>query len=360
MKQLKHPEKRARPGKSPPTEKSPRPGNRPRPENHPLPRHPKHRKSDILWKVVMEEVFDDLLRFIFPDADQVYNMERGFEFLDKELAELYPAPDKDPATRFADKLVRVFRRDGKEDCVLCHIEIQGETKCQDRPLFGERMFRYFYRIWDRYRKPVSAVAIFTGRDAKKMPARFEYAYRKTKLRYDYHTISILDFTDEELEKSDNPFALVALAAKTSLLEGKIPESDLFERKVLIASKLLKKDFSKRKIRAILIFLESYVLFEDTEMNRNFKERIQSHDKNNIMGIDEYIKMVSREEGLAEGLAVGIEKGIEKGIAKGRKKEKTEVVKRLLADKEFAIKKIAAIAGVSVDFVKTLKSGLSVK
>ena len=115
-------------------------------------------------------------------------------------------------------------------------------------------------------------------------------------------------------------------------------------------------FSKRKIRAILIFLESYVLFEDPEMNRNFKERIQSHDKNNIMGIDEYVKMVAREEGLEEGIAVGIEKG----IAKGRKEEKTEVVKRLLADKEFAIKKIAAIAGVSVDFVKTLKSGLTAK
>ena len=80
------------------------------------------------------------------------------------------------------------------------------------------------------------------------------------------------------------------------------------------------------------------------MNRNFKERIQSNDKNNIMGIDEYLKQVGKEEGIAEG----------------QKKEKTEVVKRLLADKEFAIKKIAAIAGVSVDFVKTLKSGLSVK
>jgi hypothetical protein len=210
------------------------------------------------------------------------------------------------------------------------------------------MFRYFYRIWDRYRKPVSAVAIFTGRDAKKMPARFEYVYRKTKLQYDYHTLSLLDFTDEELEKSDNPFALVALAAKTSLLEGKIPEQDLLDRKVLIASKLLKKGFSKRKIRAILVFLESYVLFEDPEMNRNFTERIQSHDKNNIMGIDEYVKMVAREEGLEEG------------IAEGRKAEKMEVVKRLLADKEFAIKKIAAIAGVSVDFVKTLKSGLTAK
>ena len=38
----------------------------------------KKRKSDILWKVVMEEVFDDLLRFIFPDADQVYDLGRGW------------------------------------------------------------------------------------------------------------------------------------------------------------------------------------------------------------------------------------------------------------------------------------------
>ncbi len=58
----------------------------------------------MLWKVVMEEVFDDLLRFIFPDADQVYHMERGFEFLDKELAEMYPEPDKKAPSLFADKL----------------------------------------------------------------------------------------------------------------------------------------------------------------------------------------------------------------------------------------------------------------
>lgn len=68
-----------------------------------------------MWKVVLEEVFDDLLRFIFPDADQIYDLERGFEFLDKELAEMYPEPGKGSATRFADKLVKVFRRDGEED-----------------------------------------------------------------------------------------------------------------------------------------------------------------------------------------------------------------------------------------------------
>ena len=294
--------------------------------------------------MVLEELFDDLLRFIFPDADQVYDMERGFEFLDKELSEMYPEPGKGSATRFADKLVKVFRRDGEEDCILCHIEIQGDTKKKDRPLFAERMVRYFYRIWDKHRKPVSAVAIFTGRDGKKMPDRFEYRYRNTRLLYQYPTISILDFTDEELEKSDNPFAHVILAAKASLLEGKIPESDLLERKLLIAKKLLRKGFSLRKIRAIFVFLENYVAFEDPEMNLNFKNRIESKDKNNIMGIDEYLKMVGKEEGLAEG------------IEKGKEESNRLFVENLLKE-GFPIKKIASLANVTITFVKTVKADL---
>ncbi|HTI07928.1 MAG TPA: hypothetical protein VL832_05210 [Puia sp.] len=41
------------------------------------------RKNDLLWKGMLEEIFDDLLRFIFPEVDQVLDMERGFQFLDK-------------------------------------------------------------------------------------------------------------------------------------------------------------------------------------------------------------------------------------------------------------------------------------
>jgi hypothetical protein len=88
----------------------------------------KHRKSDILWKVIMEEVFPDLLRFIFPDADEVYNMARGFEFLDKELAELNPQPDEEKDSRFADKLIKAYHRDGVEEWVLnrrCDAEVAG-------------------------------------------------------------------------------------------------------------------------------------------------------------------------------------------------------------------------------------------
>lgn len=298
----------------------------------------KHRKSDILWKVVMEETFADLLRFIFPDADQVYNMERGFEYLDKELAELYPDPDKEKDSRFADKLVKVYHRDGEEEWVLLHIEIQGDTS--KRLEFAERMYEYFARIRSKHRRLVSAVAIFTGQNGKNMPGLYTYEYRGTRLTYEYPTFSIVDFSDEELDKSDNPFAQVVLAAKASLLEEKIPEEDLLELKLLIANKLQEKGFGKVKTMAVFNFLRNYVLFENPEMNRKFDEQVKLNDKYNIMDTLEYVRNEAKEEGLEEGQA----------------KNQIAVVKNMVAAKEFSDEKIASIVGVSVDFVKEVRQG----
>ncbi len=57
-----------------------------------------------MWKGILEEVFDDFLRFFFPKADLVFNMKKKLDFLDKELSEMYPEPEKKSDTRFVDKL----------------------------------------------------------------------------------------------------------------------------------------------------------------------------------------------------------------------------------------------------------------
>ena len=67
--------------------------------------------KDILWKLIVEEVFDDLLRFVYPQADEFF-------------------------------------------------DLQGKRERD----FPERMFRYFYRIFDRWHQPVAAIAILTGPD----------------------------------------------------------------------------------------------------------------------------------------------------------------------------------------------------
>ena len=67
-----------------------------------------------------------------------------------------------------------------------------------------------------------------------------------------------------------------------------------------------------------------------------------------MGIDEYLKMVGKEEGLAEGL--------EKGIEKGKEESNRLFVENLLKE-GFPIKKIASLANVTITFVKTVKADL---
>lgn len=43
---------------------------------------------DILWKGIIEEVIKDMLQFAEPGIGDVLDLERGFEFLDKELSEI--------------------------------------------------------------------------------------------------------------------------------------------------------------------------------------------------------------------------------------------------------------------------------
>jgi len=49
---------------------------------------------------------------------------------------MYPEPDKPSQTRYVDKLVKVYQRDGKEEWILVHVEVQGY---HDK-LFPARMF----------------------------------------------------------------------------------------------------------------------------------------------------------------------------------------------------------------------------
>ena len=53
-------------------------------------------------------------------------------------------------SRLADKLVKVWTNRNEVAWVLIHIEIQN----QQETTFAERMFIYYYRIFDRYRKKI--------------------------------------------------------------------------------------------------------------------------------------------------------------------------------------------------------------
>ncbi len=193
----------------------------------------------------------------------------------------------------------------------------------------------YYRCFDRHHKPVVAIAIFCGPDGKKFKGTYTHEFMNTRVQYDYNTLCILDYSDKELEESKSPFAWVVLTAKKALLTGKNIDKKLLEGKLFIFRKLYENGiFEKEKLIAILKFLDKYVLFEKRETNRTFRKEIDMiTSKLNTMDIlnELYVEDKCRV-----------------------------VVKNLLTKTSHSIDEIAALADVSVDFVKEVKKKLRKK
>ncbi|MBE9461200.1 hypothetical protein IEE83_04825 [Dyadobacter sp. UP-52] len=310
------------------------------------------RKNDILLKSAFEEAFSDLLRFFFDDADSLFDIEKGLEFMDKELHELFPDLEKQGGSRFVDMLAKIYGIDGAEEWILIHIEIQAQNDQQ----FSKRMFQYFYRIYDRYNMPVTALAVFTGAAKSLSESTFHYRFLGTELVYKYNNYHIMDHSEEQLLVMDNPFALIVLAAQKALLADKIPEWELAEHRLTIARALIgSKKYSGEKVKRFLYFLKTFIHIENHEINSKFDNEISQLTGNeSTMGIIETIKMLTREEGIEIGLEQGLEKGLEQGLEKGEEKKSLKVVTRMLQSEKFSISEIANFADVSEDFVRKVQ------
>jgi len=296
------------------------------------------KRDDTLWKAILEDVFDDFLVFFFKEQAELFDLERGFEFLDKELEQLFPSGDDKTETKFVDKLVKVFTKAGTEEWILVHIEVQGYNDAD----FASRMFTYFCRIYDRYKKPVTSIAIFTDARKSYRPQQFDYSFLGTQAMFRYNTYKVIDQEEEELRNSNNPFAIVILTVLLALKKGKIKEEKLFSLKTSLLKNLLQKEISRGKIDAILIFLRNYVRFDNAEIIAKFDNEISIlTNKHTTMGIREFVLQRAERE--------------------GREKERTEknhhFVKSLLTQTDFPVERIAQVAEVTVDFVKEVKATL---
>ena len=161
---------------------------------------------DILWKGIIEDLFDDFLRYFFPDFSQKVNFRKKFEFLDKELDALLP--EAEAGKRYADKLVKVFTKKGKAHFILLHIEVQGYKDVH----FAKRMYTYFYRIMDRWQADVTALALYTDEDRNYLPTQYVYEFEGTTLTYKFNTFKLLHQVEQALEIPDNPFSIVMKVA----------------------------------------------------------------------------------------------------------------------------------------------------
>ncbi|MEP0898823.1 MULTISPECIES: hypothetical protein [Leptolyngbya] len=93
-------------------------------------------EQDAPWKQILRQYFREATEFFFPTIAKAVNWTKPIEFLDKEFVKI--APDAVTGKRFADQLVRVYRKRGKAMFLLIHVEIQASPEAA----FAKRIFTY--------------------------------------------------------------------------------------------------------------------------------------------------------------------------------------------------------------------------
>jgi hypothetical protein len=296
------------------------------------------KQNDELLKGAFEEWFAEFLRFLYPQADSLFDFARGLTFMDKELFAIIPERERAKGKRVADLLVKVYLKDGTEKWILLHTEIEGGNQND----FAFRIFQYHYRLLDRYHVPVETIAVFTGDKNQHRPSEYYYRGIDTSIRFCYRAYHIFDHEEAELLVMDNPFALIVLACQKALLEGKIPDRELGEDRLTIAKTLLQRNYDHDRIISFLVFLKNFIYIDDQEINRIFDNEIEKLTGGTIgMGVIEIVKRQAMQQSRQQE----------------RLEVKTQTVRNLILKLDLSDKQIADVAEVPVSFVKKIRASL---
>jgi len=259
---------------------------------------------DEAWKKIIERFFPELLQFFVPDLYQDVDFSKEVTFLDKEMEQLSLTAVK--GAKYVDKLVKVYLKDGEEQWILVHIEVQGYPDKE----FSLRMFRYFYRIFDRYGKRIVSLAILTGLEICPDEGRYELKTYGSGVEFQYLSFRLMDYDKERLEQDPNPIALVVLASREK--EEAKQRGEKFNAKRYLVRKLYEKGYRKDQIKALFEFIDWILQLSGEEEKLIWKE-IKELEGVKKMPYVTSVERIGMERGLQQGLQQGMQQGLQQGL-----------------------------------------------
>ena len=258
-------------------------------------RVPNRADYDSPWKKALEVYFKEFIDFFFREMAADVDWSREHVFLDKELQQV--AREAALGRRYVDKLVRVYRKNGHEEWVLAHIEVQGQPDID----FPKRMYTYNYRIFDRFDRKVASLAILADESPTWKPDHYSYELWGSKAGLWFPSVKLLEYKGkwEELEESTNPFASVVMA-HLKAVETAGDNEKRYRWKVYLIKRLYRLGYEKQDVIQLFDFID-WVMALPEELEEELWAEVQKIEEERKM---EYVSSVER---------IGIRKGMQQGM-----------------------------------------------
>jgi Putative transposase, YhgA-like len=271
---------------------------------------------DSPWKDALELFFPAFVTFFFPQVHAAVDWSRGYEALDKELQQI--VREAAVGRRYADKLFKVWLKDGQEAWVLIHVEVQS----QPDEGFTERMFVYHYRLYDRHRRPVVSLAVLADEQLGWRPDKFGYSLCGCTIGLEFPVVKLLDYGGdlEALETGRNPFAPLVLA-HLKTLETRQDTAARQGWKMRVIRGLYERGYTGDHVRQLFRLID-WMMDLPEDLEDRFYEELSRFEEEKQMP---YVTSIER---------IALKKGEAKGEAKGKAEGKAETLLRVL-ERRFA-------------------------
>ncbi|MDC3418362.1 Rpn family recombination-promoting nuclease/putative transposase [Aquibacillus salsiterrae] len=275
---------------------------------------------DGLWKKMIHELFEEFILFFVPSLSEDIDFSVKPEFLQQEL--FREVIDDRRGKSIADQIVKVYLKDGKEKWILVHIEVQGNAD----PDFAKRMFRYYYRIYDKFNKDIVTIALITDTSNSYRPDTYHYSFHGTSLTYTYNMFKFTDFKESELMESANPFAIAILAAQYANQTRNNDEKRYRFKYKLFKMILQKAHYPSNEQRmyiASLLYFIDYLLQIPVELSKKLRDEIlQTKEGKQMVYIDKEnlplswaeLEVIFRKEGEEKGKKSVARNMLEEGMS----------------------------------------------
>jgi hypothetical protein len=206
--------------------------------------------EDSPWKLLLRQYFPEAIEFFFPAIAPLIDWTKPIEFLDKEFQKI--TPDAEIGKRFADQLVKVQRKQGKELILLIHLEIQAVPEKN----FPERMFIYAIRIFELFHQVPVSLAILCDAKQDWRPSNYRLTSPGSSLEFNFTAVKLLDYQMQWnlLEQSRNPFAIVVMShLKTQETKGRGIDRKAW--KVTLVKRLYELGYSRSEVLNLFRFID---------------------------------------------------------------------------------------------------------
>ncbi|HEY4599785.1 MAG TPA: Rpn family recombination-promoting nuclease/putative transposase [Cerasibacillus sp.] len=254
-------------------------------------------RHDQLFKELIHTFFQEFLEVFFPDIHEAIDFHTITPLSEEVHTDLIEGD-----TRRLDIVVQVKLK--QEDAlIIVHIEPQSTTQTD----FHERMFQYFSLLYNKYKKPIIPIAVFSY-DENWEKDQFTLGLSEFQiLTFNFLSLHLRKKNWRDYITSNNP-AAAALLSKMGY-----SEKERIQVKKEFLRMMATMELNPAKQRLIYGFFETYLKLNDEEEEKLMEEVKKMDDAEKILELP-----ISYEER-------GIKKGIKKGIERGKKEVALEML-----------------------------------